>query len=45
MGVRVGVCAVALRNRRHYDLGLVLGRLAQSLIVFVGLLIALVIGG
>ena len=43
MGVRAGVRAIAQRNRRHYNLGLVLGRLAQSLIVFLGLLIALVI--
>lgn len=43
MAVRAGVRAVAQRNRRHFNLGLVLGRLGQGLIVFLGLLIALVI--
>ncbi len=42
-GVRAGVRALAQRNRRHYNLGLVLGRLSGGLIIFVGLLIALVI--
>lgn len=42
-GVRVGVRALAERNRRHYNLGLVMGRLSSGFIVFVGLLIALVI--
>lgn len=34
---------IAERNRQHYNLGLVLGRLTQGVVVFVGLLIALVI--
>ena len=34
---------VAERNRQHYNLGLVLGRLTQGVMFFVGLLIALVI--
>lgn len=42
-GVRAGVRAIAKRNRRHYNLGLVMGRLVHGLIIFVGLLIALVI--
>jgi small conductance mechanosensitive channel len=42
-GVRAGVRALAERNRRHYNLGLVMGRLSGGLIIFVGLLIALVI--
>ncbi len=41
--VRAGVRALAQRNRRHYNLGLVLGRLSHGLIIFIGLLIALVI--
>ena len=41
--VRAGVRALAERNRRHYNLGLVMGRLSSSLIIFIGLLIALVI--
>lgn len=42
--VRAGVRALAERNsRRHYNLGLVMGRLSGGLIIFVGLLIALVI--
>jgi small-conductance mechanosensitive channel len=42
-GVRAGVRALAQRNRSHYNLGLVMGRLSGGLIIFVGLLIALVI--
>ena len=42
-GVRAGVRALAQRNRRHYNLGLVMGRISSGLIIFVGLLIALVI--
>ena len=34
---------IAERNKQHYSLGLVLGRLAQGTIVFIGLLIGLVI--
>ena len=41
--VRSLVRKIAERNKQHYSLGLVLGRLAQSAIVFIGLLIALVI--
>ena len=41
--VRGLVRKVAERNKQHYNLGLVLGRLAQSVIFFIGLLIALVI--
>ena len=41
--VRSVVRKVAERNRQHYSLGLVLGRLAQGIIIFLGLLIALVI--
>ena len=41
--VRNIIRKVAERNRQHYNLGLVLGRLAQGIIFFVGLLIALVI--
>jgi hypothetical protein len=43
MAVRAGMRAVAQRNRPHFNLGLALGRLGQGLIVFLGLLIALVI--
>ncbi len=42
-GVRAGVRAVMQRNRRHYNLGVAMGRLSYGLIFFVGLLIALVI--
>jgi small conductance mechanosensitive channel len=42
-GVRAGVRVVTQRNRRHYNLGVVMGRLSYGLIFFVGLLIALVI--
>ena len=41
--VRGLVRKFAERNKQHYNLGLVLGRLAQSAMVFVGLLVALVI--
>ncbi len=41
--VRGLVRKFAESNKNHYNLGLVLGRLAQSAIVFIGLLIALVI--
>ena len=41
--VRGLVRKFAESNKQHYNLGLVLGRLAQSAIVFIGLLIALVI--
>jgi small-conductance mechanosensitive channel len=42
-GLRAAVRAFVERNRRHYNVGLVLGRLAQASMVFVGLLVALVI--
>ena len=42
-GVRAVVKAVASRNRKHYSLGLVLGRLAHGAIILIGLLVALVI--
>lgn len=42
-GVRMAVRAVTQRNRRHYNLGLVMGRISYGLIIFTGLLIALVI--
>lgn len=41
--VRGLIRKIAERNKQHYNLGLVLGRLAQSFIFFLGLLIALVI--
>ena len=41
--VRGIIRKIAERNRQHYNLGLVLGRLAQGTIFFLGLLIALVI--
>ncbi len=41
--VRGLVRKFAQRNKQHYSLGLVLGRLAQGVIVFMGLLIGLVI--
>jgi len=41
--VRAGVRSLAQRNRRHYNLGLVMGQLSHGLIVFIGLLIALVV--
>ena len=42
-GVRLLVQRVSERTRRHRNLGLVLGRLAQFTLIFLGLLIALVI--
>ncbi|MBE7157780.1 MAG: mechanosensitive ion channel family protein, partial [Rhodospirillales bacterium] len=42
-GVRAAVQAVAARHKRHYNLGVVLGRLAHGVIILLGLLIALVI--
>lgn len=42
-GVRATVRAITQRNNRHYNLGLVMGRLSYGLINFIGLLIALVI--
>jgi len=42
-GVRSGIRRVSARRKRHQNVGLVLGRLAQGVIVFLGLLIALVI--
>lgn len=42
-GVRTLVRRFSMRRRRHQNLGLVLGRLAQGTIIFVGLLVALVI--
>ena len=41
--VRKIVRSFAERNRRHYNLGLVMGRLSHGLIIFIGLLISLVI--
>ena len=41
--VRSLVRKFAERNRQHYSLGLVLGRLAQGVMIFIGLLIGLVI--
>jgi small-conductance mechanosensitive channel len=43
MGVRAAVRSFTQRIQRHYSLGLVLGRLSSGVIIFVGLLIALVI--
>jgi small conductance mechanosensitive channel len=42
-GVRAAVRAITERNHRHYNLGLVMGRLSYGVINFIGLLIALVI--
>jgi small conductance mechanosensitive channel len=42
-GVRILVRRFAAQRKRHRNLGLVLGRLSQALIVLIGLLIALVI--
>ncbi|WP_027157499.1 mechanosensitive ion channel family protein [Methylobacter luteus] len=42
-GIRATVRAITQRNRRHYNLGLVMGRLSYGVIIFIGLLIALVI--
>lgn len=42
-GVRAAVRAITERNHRHHNLGLVMGRLSYGLIIFIGLLIALVI--
>lgn len=41
--VRASVRVLALRSKRRYNLGLVLGRISYGAIIFVGLLIALVI--
>ncbi|MEW6613029.1 mechanosensitive ion channel family protein [Thermithiobacillus tepidarius DSM 3134] len=41
--VRHGIRRFSARRHRHRNLGLVLGRLAQALIIFVGTLVALVI--
>ena len=41
--VRGVIRKIAENNKQHYNLGLVLGRLAQGVIFFLGLLIALVI--
>ncbi|MEO7317386.1 MAG: mechanosensitive ion channel family protein, partial [Chthoniobacteraceae bacterium] len=42
-GVRSGIRRLSARRKQHQNVGLVLGRLAQGVIVFLGLLIALVI--
>ncbi len=42
-GVRAGVRGIAIRRQRHQNIGLVLGRLAQGAIIFLGALVALVI--
>ncbi|WP_334186351.1 mechanosensitive ion channel family protein [Noviherbaspirillum sp.] len=42
-GIRSVVLSINVRNRKHYNIGLVLGRLSNGLIIFIGLLIALVI--
>lgn len=42
-GVRAAVRALVQRESRHYNLSIVLGRLSSGLIIFIGLLIALVI--
>ncbi|MEJ7930676.1 mechanosensitive ion channel family protein [Ramlibacter sp. AN1015] len=42
-GVRAALRALAMRHKRRHNLGLVLGRLGYGLIMFLGLLIALVI--
>lgn len=42
-GVRSGIRRVSARRKQHQNVGLVLGRLAQGALVFLGLLIALVI--
>ncbi|WP_420473708.1 mechanosensitive ion channel family protein [Noviherbaspirillum sp. ST9] len=41
--VRHGIRLVAERGRKHHNIGLVLGRLGYGIIIFIGLLIALVI--
>ncbi len=40
---RTAVGAITRRNRRHFNLSLVMGRLSYGVIIFLGLLIALVI--
>ncbi len=40
-GIRAIVMRATTQQRRHRNLGLVLGRLTQALVVFVGLLVAL----
>ena len=42
-GIRVLVRRITERRKRHRNLGMVLGRLAQALMVLIGLLVALVI--
>lgn len=42
-GLRAAIRAINKRNRKHYNIGLVLGRLGYGLMIFIGLLIALVI--
>lgn len=42
-GIRNGIRHVSERRKRHRNVGLVLGRLAQGLMVFLGLMVALVI--
>ena len=42
-GVRSGIRRFNAKRKRHQNVGLVLGRLAQGVIIFLGLLIALVI--
>lgn len=42
-GIRAVVRAITLRENSHYNLGVVMGRLSYGLIIFIGLLIALVI--
>jgi small-conductance mechanosensitive channel len=41
--VRVAARTLAQRNQKHYSLGLVVGRLAYGVMIFLGLLISLVI--
>ena len=41
--IRASVRSISQRRKRHHNVGLVLGRLAQGLIVLLGLLVALVI--
>lgn len=43
LATRAAVRVVTQRNRRHYNLGLVMGRLSYGFIIFIGLLIALVV--
>ena len=43
IGVRASIKSLSERNQKHQNIGLVLGRLGYGLIIFIGLLIALVV--